>query len=117
MEQAQDAKASASVNPALFDREQAPDRHIDSGIPCSKRLKLFRNERALRTHNRRSKRLTVNEVAPADPLADQVCRHVPKCVRACAVYVRTRAPARSRPTQCKQLALTWLALLQMAMLK
>ena len=47
VEQAQDAKASASVNPALFDREQAPDRHIDSGIPCSKRLKIFRNERAL----------------------------------------------------------------------
>ena len=40
VEQAQDAKASASANPAVFVKEQTVNRHIDSRIPCSKRLKI-----------------------------------------------------------------------------
>ena len=71
---AADAEAPDSVNPAVVDREQAPDGYIDLEIPCSKRLKTFCNDRALRTHHRPSKKSAVDEVAPTDPLADQVCQ-------------------------------------------
>ena len=77
---AADAEAPDSVNPAVVDREQAPDGHIDLEIPCSKRLKIFCNDRALRTHHRHSKRSAVDEVAPTDPLADQVCQ---TCSKVC----------------------------------
>ena len=80
MEQAPAAEAQASVNPAVVDKEKRPDGHIDSDIPCPKRLKIFHNESVLRTHNRHSKKSAVDEVAPADPLADQVC---PTCSKVC----------------------------------
>ena len=80
VEKAQDAEASDSINPAVVDKEQAQNGQIDSWIPCSNRLKIFRNERARRTHDRHSKRSAVHGVAPADPVADQIC---PACSKVC----------------------------------
>ena len=73
VEQPQDAEALDSVNPDVVDKEQSPLGHIDSRIPCSKRVEIFRTERDRRTHDRRSKRSAVHNMAPVDPLADQVC--------------------------------------------
>ena len=54
--------------------EHAPDGHNDMEIPCTQRLNIIRNDRAMRTHHRSSKRLAVDVLAPTDPLADQVCQ-------------------------------------------
>ena len=80
VEQAQDAEASNSVSPAVVDKEQAPDGEIDSRIPGSNHLKMFRGERALKTHDRHKKRSADQEEAPADPLADQICQ---ACSKVC----------------------------------
>ena len=73
VEQPQDAEALNSVNIDVVDKEQAPLGHIDSRIPCSKRVEIFRTECDRRAHDRRSKRSAGHNMAPVDPLADQVC--------------------------------------------
>ena len=69
-----DSEAPASVHPLVFDMEHAPDGHNDMEIPCTQRLNIIRNDRAMRTPHRSSKRLAVDVLAPTDPLADQVCQ-------------------------------------------
>ena len=76
--EAPDAEAPANVNPTSADKEHARVGDIDSKAPCPNCPKIFRNERALRTHKRHCKGPSDDKPAPATPadgnhFADKVC--------------------------------------------